>query len=116
MANRTIKLKKSDLISKIKSNKEAHIADYQEAVIAYKKEAEKQLKEQLEALINGNLEIRLNLISPANKSEEYDKIISMFEWETRDEVELTQEEFKEYVLDEAKFAIHSKFLNSTYRG
>lgn len=113
--NRTVKIKKKELIKKIKENKDAHIVDYQEAVIAYKNEAEKQLKQQLKDLKGGSLDVKLKITSPVDKSDEYDKIITMFEWETRDEVELTQNEFNEYVLDEAAFATHAKFQNSLYK-
>lgn len=116
MANRIIKIKKQDLIEQIEANQEAHVKDYEEAVIAYKNEAERQLKQQLKELKNGSLDVKLKLISPVNKSDEYDKIITMFEWETREEVELTQSEFNEYVLDEASFALNAKFQNSTYKG
>lgn len=113
---REIKLKKKDLIEKIKENKENHIRDYHEAVESYKLEAKKQLDAQLKALENGSLQIEIKLVTPQNKSDEYDKIIAMFDWEVEDFVVLSQSEFNHYVLDEAPFAINAKFLNSTYKG
>jgi len=35
-SGRTVEIKKSDLVAKIKSNREMHIAEYEDAVIAYK--------------------------------------------------------------------------------
>ena len=112
--NRTIKVKKSDLIEKIKENKLNHINAYNKAVVAYKAEALKQLKELNKEANNGKLNLSLNLISPINNSENYDKIIEMFNWEVDDIVELEQREFIEYVQDETDFAIRAKSLNSTY--
>jgi hypothetical protein len=40
----------------------------------------------------------------------------MFEWELESAVELTQEEFLEYVQDETDFAVSAKFSNSVYLG
>lgn len=114
--NRILQIKKQFLIDQIEVNKENHIKDYEEAVIAYAKEGEKQLKKLLKEVRGGSLNIKLQLVSPVNKADEYDKLIEMFSWETRDEIELTRDEFNEYVLDESSFAIQSKFLNSTYRG
>jgi hypothetical protein len=111
---RTMNVSKADLIAKIKENKKKHIAEYNQAVEDYKIEAEKQLKAQMEALANGSLKIQIQLVTPVNQEVEYDKLITMFEWEINDVVELSQGEFNEYVLDETSFALHAKMLNSTY--
>ncbi len=111
---REITVDKKQLIEQIRANKENHILEYEKAVKAYQKEAEKQLDAQKKALKNGSLSIKVNLVSPTNKTEEYDKIIAMFEWEQADTVILSQGEFNEYVLDETDFAKQAKMLNSTY--
>lgn len=97
---RIILVKKGMLISKIKENKVKHQKEYAEAVEAFKKEAKEQLDEQSKKLSEGKLELKLNLVTPIDNSEEYDKLVSMFEWEIKDEVELSQGEFNEYILDE----------------
>lgn len=115
-SDRTVTVKKTELIAKIKENKESHIAEYEKAVEAYKVEAKRQLREQTKKLRNGELDLYLNLVSPVNNSSEYDKIVKMFEWELKDEVELSQGEFNQYVLDELPFSIRAKSLNNTYLG
>ena len=114
LSSRTIKVNKKDLIDKIKENKEIHIFEYNKAVIAYKQEALSQLKSLIENANNGDLELNLKLITPVDNSENYDKVIEMFEWEVSDEVELSQSEFNEYVQDETDFSITAKFSNSAY--
>jgi len=113
--SRTIKVKKADLIAKIKENKAQHIEDYKEAVIAYKKEALEQLEKQIKEVSEGSIKVTLNLVSPVDNTENYDKIISMFEWEVADEVELTQDEFLEYVENENDFAEHASISNAMYK-
>jgi len=113
--NRTVRIKKSDLIEAIMKNKESHVEDFNRAVEAYKKEAIKQLKNGIKEAKKGSLKIRLDLVTPINRSDEYDKIIRIFQWEVADEVDLTQREFLEYVEDENEYAIQAKFSNSTYR-
>lgn len=114
--DREIKLSKKRLITKIEENKAAHIKDYNEAVEAYKKEAKKQLEKALADLEEGSLKIKIDLVTPVNRTVEYDKVIEMFNWEIKDDIELSQSEFNEYVHDDNQAAITSKFLNSTYKG
>jgi hypothetical protein len=56
----------------------------------------------------------MNLVTPVDNSTNYDKIIRMFEMEVADKVELTQQEFNEYVHDETDFAQIAMVSNSTY--
>lgn len=107
-------MKRADLLAKIKENKESHIVEYEKVVVAYRVEAKKQLREQTKKLRNGELSLHLHLVSPVNISDEYDKIIKMFEWEIEEVVELLQSEFNQYVLDELPFSIQAKSLNNTY--
>jgi hypothetical protein len=112
--SRKINVKKLDLISKIKENKGNHIKEYEKAVVAYKEEALKQLSELIEKVNGGALDVRLDLVTPVNNAENYDKIVEMFEWEVNDVVELEQKEFIEYLQDETDFAVSAKFSNTFY--
>jgi len=112
--NRTITVKKLALIEQLKTNKVKHIKEYEEAVIAYKEEALLQLASQVQRVEEGSLDARLNLVTPINNSGEYDKVISMFDWEINEDVELEQDEFNEFVLDEFEFARDAKFANTMY--
>ena len=114
--DRTIKVSKEKLIATLKENKANHIEEYGKAVIAYKKEVIKQLDALRVKVDAGELKIGLNLVTPINNADNYDSIIEMFEWELADEVELSQDEFKEYVQDETQFAITAKMSNQTYLG
>lgn len=112
--SRMIKVDKLALITKIKENKVTHLKEYESAVIAYKEEALKQLMHLKSKADSGDLMLTLNLTTPINNSDNYDKIIEMFEWEVSDTVELEQKEFTEYVQDETSFAMTAKFSNKAY--
>jgi len=109
-----IKVNKAKLIAKIQENKENHIKEYEKAVIAYKKEALKQLNELIIKVDEGTLNIRLELVTPVNNSKEYDSNIEMLQWEVEEEVELTQEQFKELVQDKTSFAEQARVSNAYY--
>lgn len=112
--SRTIKVKKADLIAKIKENKETHIKEFNKAILAYKKEALTQLIKLNTMVIDGALDVKLNLITPVNNADNYDKILEMFEWEVEDIVELDQDEFQEYVQDTTDFAVKARMSNTAY--
>jgi sugar-specific transcriptional regulator TrmB len=114
LGSRTICVNKTNLIAKIKENKENHIKEYEKAIIAYKEEALKQLEELTKKVEEGALDVKLDLITPINNAENYDKIIEMFTWEVEDIVTLEQSEFIEYVQDETDFAVKAKLSNTFY--
>ena len=114
--SRTMMVNKANLIEKIKANKAAHIKAYAKAVIAYKKEALRQLAELTKNAKAGIMMIKLNLTTPIDNSKAYDATLEMFGWDTKDEVELTQKEFNEYVRDETAIAQQAMLSNSMYLG
>lgn len=114
--SRKITVDKAELIAKIKENKAAHIIAYDKAVEAYKVVAIKQLKAQIKEVNAGSLKARLDLTTPVNNIDNYDKIIDMFKWEQNDKVELSQDEFNEYVQDETEISRHAMMSNTMYLG
>jgi hypothetical protein len=112
---RVISVKKADLIKRVLENKEKHVKEYQEAVEAIKIEAQDQLEANRKYAEAGEYhKMRFQLTTPINNAKEYDKIVEMFNWEIKDEVELSQGEFNEYVLDETHFAIAARSSNTMY--
>lgn len=114
--NRTIKVDKNKLIEKIKENKKTHIEAYEKALVAYKAQALSQLSSLIKRAEKGDTKLSLQLTTPINNADNYDKIVEMFEWEVEDFVELEQQEFNEYVQDETDFAIRARMSNTAYLG
>ena len=112
--SRSITVEKADLITKIKENKENHVKEFNKAIDAYREEALRQLRTQLERVEEGALDAKLDLITPIDNSDNYDKIIEMFEWEVQDQVVLEQDEFQEYVQDTTDFAVKARMSNAAY--
>lgn len=113
--DRVIKLKKKKLLAKILDNKKKHIKEYNQATHAYHKEALRQLNAEKDRLLNkASLDIKLDLITPIDNSKNYDKIYQMFEWEISANVELTQSEFNEYVLDDNSYTRQALLSNTRY--
>jgi len=123
---RDVKVKKLELLSKVKQNREKHIAEYKEAVEGYKEAALDEiqkgvdkLKSQVESLNDGEM-IRLAAVSfhlpvPENHEQDYDQVITMLEMSVDDELTIKSDEFACYVMDnwdwQTKFAEVSKLYN-----
>ncbi len=112
--NRMVTINKEQLIAKIIENKAAHIVEFEEAKKAYVVEAHRLLEGAKKRVDEGKMDIMVRLTTPVNRSEEYDKVVEMFKWEVKDEVELTQSEFNEYVHDDNDSARSAKLANSSY--
>jgi hypothetical protein len=113
---RVTELKKEKLIARIKENKQKHIEAYDKAVIAYRRVALEQLADLTVKVKSGDMTVRLNLTTPIDNRENYDKIIEMFEWDIKDIVELDQDEYNEYILDETATARQALMSNTMYLG
>jgi len=111
----TITVDKKDIIKALEKNKAKHIKAYEKAVIDYDKNARKQLKEFSKKLDKGMMGMNLNLTTPDNKSHRYTKLINMFKLELRDEIELTQHQFDEFIHDEFGWARQARETNISYR-
>jgi hypothetical protein len=134
MEQRTITVKRSQLLEKLKENRELHAKEYEEAVDEYKRAsvvaldkkklevlaAMKKLREQLASDgVPANLDVSLSLdvARPTSHVNDYDEVISQTEWDTREEVPLNSAEFKRYVRNDWDWITNfqlSKLNNTKY--
>jgi hypothetical protein len=109
---RIVRLKRIELLEKVKGNRANHRAVFEKALEGYRKMAIKELEKMLEEAKKG-LRIRraVMLIEPIDQTREYDRIIKMLEMSTDDIVELNEEGFSQYVMDD--WSWKRNFLEST---
>ncbi len=120
-----VKIKKSDLLKKIKDNRRKHVEEYKAAVEGYKEEALKEVKEgmkklerQIKNLEKGEMlaiaSVHFNLPVPENHEKEYDQAIEMLDMSVDDVLTISYNEFSQYVLDRWEWIERAKFVNSSY--
>lgn len=98
---KTIKVAPSQLKETLVKNRDIHEKEYKEALVDYRKKAEELLENVLEKIRNGeefNFNKIIDLPKPFNALQQYDLAIEMCDWSLTD-IELTQQEFNQYVLD-----------------
>lgn len=97
---KTVKVNRAHLQSKVVQNRENHARTYQRAMSVYREEAIAELKKHLSrAEAGGKIENCLGLQQPLHYLGEYDRVIAMLDMSVDDEIELTSQEFSQYVLD-----------------
>ena len=112
--SRIINVKTSEVISALKKNKEIHITEYKKARKAYKLEGLEQLEQIKKDLEEGKTGLGLILVEPIDRAEVFDDNILMFEQETKKDIELETEEFKNFYLDKGHTSRNASTSNSMY--
>lgn len=108
---REVKVRRDELLVKIRENRIKHVAEYDEAVAGYKEAAAEaidsataKLKRQVEELRAGEVialtAVMFNLRVPQNHSKDYDQVIAMLEMSVDDELSIRSDEFACYVMDD----------------
>lgn len=112
-----IKVRKEDVLSALKSNKEEHISDYKKAIEVYFRDIQKKLSEFSKDAyenVKRSDNYQINIRIPADQSEEYDKVIFMFERAVENEFELSMSDYSAIFEDEWSWSVAARALNSTY--
>lgn len=95
-----VKVKKADLLKKLRQNRAEHREVFEEASEEFRKEVIRVLDERLaDAKAGRRIQLRMNLVQPMDQTEEYDQAIAMCEMSVDDDITLSHENFRNYVLD-----------------
>ncbi len=120
----SLKYNKAVLISKIEMNRAQHFQDYREALLVYHAKLGEELvrKQHQLAMAPGNsgfpkpVSGNSKLATPEEHIEDYDRLLSMLSLTSQSEIELTEYQYREYVLDEWDW--RRSFISNTlsYKG
>jgi hypothetical protein len=106
-----VTVKRDDLVAKLKTNRDGHRAIFEEALTGYKDKVVAELERHLQEVRAGKVRvIAVSLPEPSDHTRDYDRIISMCEMSVDEELELTQDEFASYVMDDWQWK--RQFLSS----
>ena len=111
---KSVWIKKQDLLAKVKENRELHSKLYLEAVDGFKKAVVEKLELYLEDTKKGKYHSSYHLEEPINQLADYDRVIAMLEMSINEDIELSDQEFDQYVLDNWHWKSMVSLRNSTY--
>lgn len=111
----SLKYKRDVVLAKLQENREKHRLAYEDAMEGFKEAVVTELSEALE-LAKAGKEYRLVLkqTKPAEYLKNYDRAIAMFSMSSQDEVELTENEFTQYVMDNWNWSMSFTDTARTY--
>lgn len=111
----SINVKKTDLLEVLNTNRSKHRSIFEDALIGYRKEAIRLLDDALENARNGNkITVRFALTEPMDQTKDYDLAIGMLEMSVDEEIELSPEDYRRYVMDDWEWTDQWTFANSAY--
>ena len=97
----TIQVDPDRLMLALEQNRSTHQATYEKAVAGFIKVTTKQFEGYLKRLAKGELLERAFIPPPPeDHTKDYDDAIEMMRWAKDDTIELTQQQFRQYVMDD----------------
>jgi hypothetical protein len=106
---------KDQLLNTMRENAGKHRAAFLEAQEGYREEVIKELDRMLKDAREGRtLRYIVALEAPEDHSADYERVISMLEWSTADEIEITETQFSNFVLDKWNWTERFVGTNAKY--
>lgn len=110
-----VTVKRDDLLSKVRTNRDAHRDLFLKAQVGYRAAVIAELDKMLaEARDNKPIRRAIQLPEPIDRTQDYDRVIAMLEMSADKEVILQAHEFDQYVLDNWQWKAMAAFTNSSY--
>lgn len=98
---RTIRIEKEKLRETVQKNRDEHRDIFLKAQDGYRKAVIRELDDMLERARNGDrIRINVGLQAPQDYTGEYDRVLLQLEYTEDDVIELTDNEFQNYIQDE----------------
>lgn len=112
---KTVKVSKGELLDALKKNREDHRAVFLEAQTNYRVRVIEELDKALEEARSGRqYRTNLHLPPPIDMTKEYDRVMAMLGMSVDDVIELSDGEFRQFVLDDWSWRQQFITANSTY--
>lgn len=98
----TVRVKKEDLVKVITDNRAEHRKIFEEAIEGWHKQVQKRLQELVKKAKEGpdSVDLVIALPRPEDHTKDYDRVLKMLQLSQDDEMELSDHEFRQYVMDD----------------
>lgn len=98
---RTVRLDRDRLVAVVQDNRDAHRAVFEQALEGYRRRWTRELERRLEDVRQGRqIDQRFSLPEPEDHTDDYDRVLTMARMSIDEVIELDEEEFARYVMDQ----------------
>ena len=112
---KSVKVDRALFIEKVEANRNAHRSLYEEAMKGYQKFLVAELQDRVEEAMAGKKVDRyIRIEEPEDHTADYDRILAMAEMSMEDVLEISQQEFGWYILDQWAWKDQFIATSSTY--
>ncbi len=110
-----VKVKRQDLLTKVRANREAHRSLFLKAQEGYRKLVIEELDKMLaDARAGRRISRSINLAEPTDHTSDYERVIMMLEMSVDDTVVLSAGEFDQYVRDVWSWSYQTTSMLKSY--
>jgi len=111
----TVTVDRNDLLKRIKENREQHRSVFEAALKGYRTKVISELDKSLaDAKAGRNFRTFIALAEPVDQTKDYDRIIGMLEMSVDQTIDLTEDQFSQYVLDDWSWKRNFTEINTSY--
>jgi hypothetical protein len=111
----TVKVKRQELLTKVRANRDAHRDLFLKAQEGYRKLIIEELDRMLaEAKAGRRISRSINLAEHVDHTSDYDRVIMMLEMSVDDTIVLDANEFDQYVRDRWAWSQHATTMYESY--
>jgi len=112
----TVTVKKAELLAALVKNRDGHRADFIEAQTGFREAVIAELDKMLaDARERKAIKLVVSLPTPEDHTKDYERVIRMLEMSTADEIQISEQQFSQYVLNEWGWIQKFTTTNSLYK-
>jgi len=111
----SVRVGKDDLLAVLRTNLEKHVSEYDAALVGFKEDVKVQLATLLKDVEDGKrIRTTISFDEPQNHRDDYETVIQMLEMSVDTHIDLTMNEFKQYVQDKWSWKDKFSMTNAKY--
>jgi hypothetical protein len=115
MIMQNIKVRKTELLERMRDNRDAHREAFLAALEGYRQHALAELNDRVKALGEGRIpDISIDILRPVDHTRDYDRVIGMLEMDVEEELVLSETDYAQYVNDDWSWKRQWRLSNSGY--
>ena len=114
---RTVRLDRDELVARVQENRDQHRSVFEKALEGYRERWIEELERRLRHVRRGrNINQYFSLPEPEDHTDDYDRVLTMARMSVDEVIELNEDEFAMYVMDQWSWKGNFTHTTAMYTG